>query len=112
MARILSAAVAGALLSFAGLALAQNTPPAPPAPPDFSKVEIKTTDLGHDTYLLQGQGGNITVGVGGDGVLGVDGGFAPLHNKIKAAIAAVTHQPFKYLVDTHYHGDHTGGNAP
>jgi glyoxylase-like metal-dependent hydrolase (beta-lactamase superfamily II) len=109
MARILSAAVATALFSFTGLALAQN---APPAPPDFSKVEIKTTDLGHDTYELQGQGGNITVAVGGDGVILVDGEFAPLHDKIKAAIAAITQQPVKYLINTHYHGDHTGGNAP
>jgi cyclase len=112
MTKLLSVVMAAVLFSFAGFALAQNTPPAPPAPPDFSKVEIKTTDLGHDTYLLQGQGGNITVGVGGDGVIVVDGEFAPLHDKIKAAIAAVTQQPVKYLVDTHYHGDHTGGNAP
>src|ERR1700727_755730 len=106
MARILSAAVAAALFSLAGLALAQNTPPAPAAPPDFSKVEIKTTDLGHDTYMLQGQGGNVTVAVGGDGIIMVDGEYAPLHDKIKAAIAAVTQQPVKYLIDTHYHGDH------
>jgi glyoxylase-like metal-dependent hydrolase (beta-lactamase superfamily II) len=112
MARILSAAVAAALFSFAGFALAQNAPPAPPAAPDFSKVEIKTTELGHDTYMLQGQGGNITVAVGEDGVIEVDGEFAPLHEKIKAAIAAVTRQPVKYLINTHYHGDHTGGNAP
>jgi cyclase len=112
MARILSAAAAAALFCFAGFALAQNTPPAPPAPPDFSKVEIKTTDLGHDTYMLQGQGGNITVAVDADGVIMVDGEFAPLHDKIKAAIAAVTQQPVKYLINTHYHGDHSGGNAP
>jgi len=112
MARILWAAMATALFGFAGLALAQNTPPASPAPPDFSKVEIKTTDLGHDTYMLQGQGGNITVAVGTDGVIMVDGEFAPLHDKIKAAIAAITQQPVKYLINTHYHGDHSGGNAP
>jgi glyoxylase-like metal-dependent hydrolase (beta-lactamase superfamily II) len=106
---MLSAALAAALFSFAGLALAQN---ATPAPPDFSKVEIKTTELGHDTYMLQGQGGNITVAVGKDGVIEVDGEFAPLHDKIKAAIAAVTPLPVKYLINTHYHGDHTGGNAP
>ena len=109
MARILSAAVAAAWFFFAGVVLAQN---APPVPPDFSKVEIKTTDLGHDTYLLQGQGGNITVVVGKDGVIEVDGEFAPLHDKIKAAIAAVTPEPVKYLINTHYHGDHSGGNAP
>ena len=79
---------------------------------DFSKVEIKTTDLGHDTYMLEGQGGNITVAVAADGVIMVDGEFAPLHDKIKAAVAKLTNAPIKYLVNTHYHGDHTGGNAP
>jgi glyoxylase-like metal-dependent hydrolase (beta-lactamase superfamily II) len=61
--------------------------------------------------MLQGQGGNITIAIGGDGVIMVDSEFAPLHDKIKAAITAVTPLPIKYLVDTHYHGDHTGGNA-
>ena len=49
---------------------------------DFSKVEIKIIDLGHNTYRLEGQGGNITVAVGSDGVIMVDGQFAPLHDKI------------------------------
>ena len=80
--------------------------PAPPAR-DFSKVEIKTTDLGNKTYMLEGQGGNITVAVGNDGIIMVDGEFAPLHDKIKAAIEAVSKQPIKYLVNTHFHGDHT-----
>jgi glyoxylase-like metal-dependent hydrolase (beta-lactamase superfamily II) len=61
--------------------------------------------------MLEGQGGNITVAVGEDGVIMVDGEFAPLHDKIKAAIAAVTSEPIRYLVNTHFHGDHTGGNA-
>ena len=77
---------------------------------DFSKVEIKTIDLGHSTYRLEGAGGNITVAVGSDGIIMVDGQFAPLHDKIKAAIAAISPLPIKYLVNTHYHGDHTGGN--
>jgi glyoxylase-like metal-dependent hydrolase (beta-lactamase superfamily II) len=92
-------------LALAGSAWAQGTP-------DFSKVEIKTTPLGHNTYMLEGQGGNITVAVGGDGVIMVDGEFAPLHDKIKAAITAITNEPIKYLINTHFHGDHTGGNAP
>ena len=91
-------------------ALAQQQPPAAPPPPDFSKVEIKSTDLGNNVYMLEGQGGNITVAVAKDGIIMVDGQFAPLHDKIKAAIAAISGQPVKYLIDTHYHGDHTGGN--
>ena len=78
---------------------------------DFSKVEVKTTDLGHDTYMLEGAGGNVTIAVGTDGVIMVDSEFAPMHDKLKAAIAKVTDKPVKYLVNTHYHGDHTGGNA-
>jgi glyoxylase-like metal-dependent hydrolase (beta-lactamase superfamily II) len=79
---------------------------------DFSKVEIKTTDLGHNTYRLEGLGGNITIAVGSDGIIMVDGQFAPLHDKILAAIRAISPLPIKYLVNTHFHGDHTGGNGP
>jgi len=78
---------------------------------DFSKVEVKTTDLGRNTYMLEGAGGNVTVAVGTDGVIMVDAQFAPMHDKLKAAIAKLTNQPVKYLINTHYHGDHTGGNA-
>ena len=99
------AVLATAMIAMGGAAAAQ------PAPPDFSKVEISTTDLGHRTWMLQGQGGNITVAVADDGVIMVDGEFAPLHDKIKAAIGALSPQPIRYLVDTHLHGDHTGGNA-
>jgi cyclase len=88
----------------------QATPPAAPSPVDFSKVEIKTTDLGDNVYMLEGQGGNITVAVARTGIIVVDGQFAPLHDKIKAAIAAISNLPVKYLINTHYHGDHTGGN--
>jgi cyclase len=103
-------AVVATTLLLAGAAVAQQQPPA--APPDFSKVEIKTTDLGDNVYMLEGQGGNITVAVAKDGIIMVDGEFAPLHDKIKAAIAAVSNQPIKYLINTHFHGDHTGGNEP
>ena len=60
--------------------------------------------------MLAGQGGNITVAVGTDGIIMVDGQFAPLSDKIKAAIKAISPLPVKYLINTHYHGDHTGGN--
>jgi cyclase len=80
--------------------------------PDPSLAQIKTTDLGRKTYMLEGQGGNILVVVGNDGIIIVDAELAPLHDKIKAAITANTNLPIKYLVDTHFHGEQTGGNAP
>src|SRR5271168_1688589 len=104
MKRITIAALTGAAVLFAGSANAQQNT-------DFSKVEIKTTDLGNKTYMLEGQGGNITVAVGADGIIMVDSQFAPLHDKIKAAITAISPLPIKYLINTHFHGDHTGGNA-
>src|ERR1700749_275578 len=93
---------------------AASPSPAPgaPAPIDFSKVEIKTTDLGDGVYMLEGQGGNITVATARDGIIMVDGEYAPLHDKIKAAISTISNQPVKYLINTHFHGDHTGGNEP
>jgi cyclase len=103
-------AVVTAMMALSGPALAQTPPAAAPPPPDFSKVEIKTTDLGDNCYMLEGQGGNITVAVATDGIIMVDGQFAPLHDKIKAAIATISNLPIKYLINTHYHGDHTGGN--
>ena len=104
MRRITLAALASGTVLFVGAALAQQNV-------DFSKVEIKTTDLGNKTYMLQGQGGNITVAVGTDGIIMVDSEFAPLHDKIKAAIEKISPLPIKYLINTHYHGDHTGGDA-
>jgi glyoxylase-like metal-dependent hydrolase (beta-lactamase superfamily II) len=79
---------------------------------DWDKVQIKATDLGNKTWMLAGQGGNITVAVGSDAIIMVDGQFAPLHDKIKAAITAISPLPIKYLINTHFHGDHTGGNGP
>jgi cyclase len=103
-------AVATALL-LTGIAVAQQPqPPTAPPPVDFAKVEIKTTDLGDGVYMFEGQGGNITVALAKDGIIMVDGQFAPLHDKIKAAIAVISNLPVKYLINTHFHGDHTGGN--
>ncbi len=103
-------AVVATIMALSGPAFAQQPPAAAPPPPDFSKVEIKTTDLGDNIYMLEGQGGNITVAVGKDGIIMVDGQYAPLHDKIKAAIEAISNKPIKYLINTHFHGDHTGGN--
>jgi glyoxylase-like metal-dependent hydrolase (beta-lactamase superfamily II) len=99
-----------AALALAAPALAQ-TAPVPPVGPDFANITVVTTDLGHKTWMLEGAGGNVTVAAGDDGVIMVDGQFAPMHDKLKAAIAAVTPNKVTYLINTHHHGDHTGGNA-
>jgi glyoxylase-like metal-dependent hydrolase (beta-lactamase superfamily II) len=78
--------------------------------PDFSKVEIKTTKLADDFYTLEGQGGTISVLTGPDGILLVDSQFAPLTEKLVAAIKKISDKPIRFLVNTHVHGDHTGGN--
>ena len=96
--------LAAALAAFAcGAAFAQ-------AAPDFSKVEIKTTKLADDFYTLEGQGGTISVLAGPDGVLLVDSQFAPLTDKLVAAIRKLSDKPIRFLVDTHLHPDHVGGN--
>ena len=105
-------AVVATTLWLSGTALAQQPAATPPPPPDFSKVEIKTTDLGDNMYMLEGQGGNITVAVAKDGIIMVDGQYAALHDKIKTAISTISNQPIKYLINTHFHGDHVGGNEP
>ena len=104
---LLAVFAATALTAPQAFAQSQATPP---VGPDFSKIEVKTIDLGKDTYMLEGAGGNVTVAVGKDGIIMVDGQFAPMHDKLKAAIEAKSKQPIKYLINTHYHGDHTGGN--
>lgn len=73
-------------------------------------VQIKAHKITDNIYMLQGQGGNIGVSFGEDGVFMIDDQFAPLSDKIKAAIAELTDKPVKFLANTHYHGDHTGGN--
>ena len=111
MYRFVLTALAASLTLSAGTASAQQ-PQSQPAPPliDWDKIQIKTTDLGDNVYMLEGQGGNITVAVARTGIIMVDGQFAPLHDKIKAAISTISNLPIKYLINTHYHGDHTGGN--
>src|SRR6266850_253402 len=79
-------------------------------PPDFSKVEIKTTKIADNFYTLEGQGGTIGVLAGPDGVFLVDTQFAPLTGKIVAAVKQISPNPIRFIVNTHVHGDHTGGN--
>jgi len=76
----------------------------------FKDVVIKTIKVSDGIYMLMGSGGNIGVSVGEDGVFMIDDQFAPLTEKIKAAVAKISDQPIKFLINTHWHGDHTGGN--
>ena len=78
---------------------------------DFSKVEIKVTKVAGKVYMLEGSGGNIGVSVGEDGVVLVDDQFTPLALKIREALKGITAKPIKFVLNTHFHGDHTGGNA-
>ena len=112
MKKLVLAGVAVVAMICAGVSVAQQAA-APPASPavDWDKIQIKTIDLGHNTYMLMGQGGNITIAVGTDGIIQVDGQFAPLSDKIKAATRTISPLPVKYLINTHFHGDHIGGNA-
>lgn len=78
---------------------------------DFSKVEITATKVAGNIYMLQGSGGNIGVSVGSDGILIVDDQFAPLADKIKKALKDLGDGKLKFVLNTHWHGDHTGGNV-
>lgn len=82
-------------------------------PPDFSKVQIKVSKVAGNIYMLQGTGGNIAASLGDDGVLIVDTEYSPLADKIEAALKGIgiTDKPVRFAIDTHYHGDHSDGNA-
>ena len=97
------AAVAALIMFFYGVAPAQDQ--------DFSKVQIKVIKVAGNVYMLEGARGNIGVSAGEDGIVIVDDQFAPLADKIKAALKGITDKPVRFVINTHYHFDHTGGNA-
>jgi cyclase len=78
--------------------------------PDFSKVQIKVIKVAGTVYMLQGAGGNIGASVGDDGIVVVDDQYAPLADRIQAALKGITDKPVRFIINTHYHEDHTGGN--
>jgi cyclase len=78
---------------------------------DFSKVQIKVTKVAGTVYMLEGAGGNIGASIGEDGIVVVDEQYAPLADRIQAALKGVTDKPVRFIINTHYHGVHTGGNA-
>src|SRR6476659_5467122 len=94
--------IAWVLLLCASVAAAQQ---------DFSKVQMKVTKVGGTVYMLEGSGGNIGASVGDDGLVIVDDQFAPLADKIQAALKGSTDKPVRFIINTHWHGDHTGSNA-
>jgi cyclase len=105
--RMLALAIVSAALLCARSAAQEKTP-------DWSTVQIKVTKISGNIYMLEGQGGNIAASVGEDGIVIVDDEFAPLAEKIQAALKnlGVTDKPVRFVINTHYHGDHTGGNPP
>jgi len=103
-ARQLTIATVLALICPISIARAQNI--------DFASIEIQTVKVVDGLYVLMGgpAQGNIAVSVGSDGIFLVDSMYAPMHQKIMDALAKISHQPVRYVVDTHLHGDHTAGN--
>src|SRR5215218_6586161 len=77
---------------------------------DFSQVQMKATKVAGNVFMLEGSGGNIGVSVGADGILIVDDQFAPLADKIRAALKELGQGKLRFILNTHWHGDHTGGN--
>jgi cyclase len=98
------------LFAMAVLGIAAVSAPAAWAQQDFSKVEIVVQKLSATTYMLEGAGGNLGLSIGDDAVFLIDDQFAPLTPKIQEAIAKLTPHPVKFVMNTHWHFDHTGGN--
>lgn len=77
---------------------------------NFDSVQVKSTKLTESIYMLEGSGGNIGVLIGNDGIIIIDDQFAPLTEKIKTALSKISDKPVKFVINTHFHGDHAGGN--
>jgi cyclase len=78
---------------------------------DFSKVQMKVTKVAGTVYMLEGKGGNIGASIGEDGMVVIDDQYAPLAERIQAALKSITDKPVRFIINTHFHEDHTGANA-
>jgi glyoxylase-like metal-dependent hydrolase (beta-lactamase superfamily II) len=78
---------------------------------DFSKVQMKVTKVAGSVYMLEGAGGNIGASIGEDGIVVIDDQYAPLAERIQSALKSITDKPVLFIINTHFHEDHTGGNA-
>src|ERR1700741_2376302 len=107
--RIFQALAGAVFLAFSSCAISAQG-----KEPDWSKVQIKVTKVSGNIYMLEGQGGNIAASVGEDGIVIIDDEFAPLADKIQAALKnlGITDKPVRFVINTHYHGQHPGGNVP
>ena len=103
-----------AIVAVTGMALVFGPAAVAAQDQDFSKVQIKVTKVSGNIYMLEGAGGNIAASIGEDGIVIVDDQYAPLAEKIQAALKnlGITDKPVRFVINTHYHGDHTGGNEP
>ncbi|MGB7519032.1 MAG: MBL fold metallo-hydrolase, partial [Spirulinaceae cyanobacterium] len=95
---------------FATIALACCATPVMAQSQDFDKVQIETIPIRDGIYMLTGEGGNIGVSAGEDGVFLIDDQYAPLTEKILNAVAEISSEPVRFLINTHWHFDHSGGN--
>jgi cyclase len=95
--------VSALLLSACSLAASQDE--------DFSKVQMKVTKVAGNVYMLEGEGGNIGASIGEDGIVVIDDQYAPLAERIQAALKGITDKPVRFIINTHFHEDHTGANA-
>lgn len=110
LAAALLAAACGGSVARAAPAARGSTGPRVARGPDFSKAQVHILPVQGNIYMLAGAGGNITVQVGTDGVLLVDTGFAQMSDKVLAAVRTLSGGPIRYIINTHVHPDHTGGN--
>jgi cyclase len=97
-------------LTLAAALVALSTLPAAPQQQDFSTVKIEAEKVADGIYMLTGSGGNLGLSIGADGAYLIDDQYAPLTGKILAAVKELTPQPVRFVINTHWHGDHTGGN--
>jgi cyclase len=110
-AAFLASVTCAIVLAFAlGPAYAWQEQAAPAQTPDYSKAEVHILPVQGNIYMLVGAGGNITVQVGDDGVLLVDTGVSQMSEKVLAAVGSLSDKPIRYIINTHVHADHTGGN--